>query len=360
MASVEKLLREAIRDKKLRLAADDILHDLQSKSAVEIVYADPKKRAQMPGIAAKVDGRVISVNELAEECIRREGDSVLDGMIDRRLMEQACRTRHIEIANRDIDEEIARAAIAMGAPQRVATPTSPPGSSVSRSRELPRTPTSRYGLADRGAQEAGRREHRSHRRRYHSGLRSQLWTACPLPCDRDGQLAPAQEVWQMARENPDADHFGQLAAKYSMEASSRGLNGEITPIQALGGEPVVEKEAFSLKPGELSSVIQVGDNFIILFCEGQTEPVKVTVGEVRELIVADVREKKLRIAMAREFDALRAKAQIDNYLVGKSQPPERVKASVSLDPNVRPASAREPARANSAVRPRAANPNTPR
>ena len=77
------------------------------------------------------------------------------------------------------------------------------------------------------------------------------------------------------------------------------------PIQKHGGQPLLEKEAFTLKKGELSGVIQVGDTYVILFCEGRTEPIKTNFEEVKKFLYEDIHEKKLRIAMAKTFEQLK-------------------------------------------------------
>jgi hypothetical protein len=133
------------------------------------------------------------------------------------------------------------------------------------------------------------------------------------------QQRRAQEVWEKARLKPTVDHFGQLAAEYSVEAGSRSLEGEVPPIQKHGGQPLLEQEAFALRTGELSGIVQVGDRFVILFSEGRTEPIEADFNEVRKDIYEDIHEKKLRLAMAAEFTRIQEGAQIDNYLAGTSQ-----------------------------------------
>ncbi|MGC3969828.1 MAG: peptidylprolyl isomerase [Pirellulales bacterium] len=125
----------------------------------------------------------------------------------------------------------------------------------------------------------------------------------------------------MARDNPTAEHFGMLAEQYSIDNVSRALRGEVPPIQRHGGQPILEKEAFALKPGELSGIIQVDDTFVILFCEGLTKPRPIDFAEVRDLIYEDVHEKKLRMEMAREYSRLQQGARIDNFVAGKVQSP---------------------------------------
>ena len=85
----------------------------------------------------------------------------------------------------------------------------------------------------------------------------------------------AQEVWDLARRNPTIKNFGDLAEQYSIEANSRSLRGEVPPIQKWGGQPILEDQAFKLQPGEISGVIQMGENHVVLFCEGYTKPVEV-------------------------------------------------------------------------------------
>ncbi len=142
----------------------------------------------------------------------------------------------------------------------------------------------------------------------------------------------AQEVWELARKvppieklakrpaektaggvwaepSPDvlaviddaAKQFGKLAAQYSIEAGSNALEGEVPPIQRFSGRPLLEQEAFSLRAGELSGIVQLADKFVILFCEGRTKPIGAKFEEVRNQIADDIRDKKMRVAMADEF-----------------------------------------------------------
>ena len=133
----------------------------------------------------------------------------------------------------------------------------------------------------------------------------------------------AQQVFEMARKNNTSEYFGELAAQYSVEPGSQSLRGEVPPIKRWGGQPKLEEEAFALKPGELSGLIQVADKFILLRCEGYTKPATVEFAAVRKEIAEDLRDKKLRLAMASCYEDLHDAATIDNYLAGTSQSPKR-------------------------------------
>ena len=58
----------------------------------------------------------------------------------------------------------------------------------------------------------------------------------------------------------------------------------------------------------------MGDKFTVLRCLGRTKPVVDSIDTVRGELTKDLREKKLRVAMAREFENLRQQSKIENLL----------------------------------------------
>jgi parvulin-like peptidyl-prolyl isomerase len=127
----------------------------------------------------------------------------------------------------------------------------------------------------------------------------------------------------MARNNPTEQFFGELAEQYSSEPVSQSNFGKVPPIRRFGGQTALEDEAFRLKPGELSGIVATGNQFVLMLCQGMTEPIVTEMSTVREELEKDIREKKLRVAMAQKFDVLKNGAQIDNLLAGTSQPGAR-------------------------------------
>jgi len=73
----------------------------------------------------------------------------------------------------------------------------------------------------------------------------------------------------------------------------------------------------------LSGIIQIADKYILLFCEGRTEPKDIDYASVRKYIYEDIFEKKQRLAMADAFEQLQKNASIDNYLAGTSRSPKQ-------------------------------------
>ncbi len=171
---------------------------------------------------------------------------------------------------------------------------------------------------------AGRRKRDDHRRGHETAYSKPI-TARAAAAGRSHRFESAQvpqEVWEKARDNPTLENFANLARQYSNDTNSGQVGGQIPPIQRHCGQPNLEKEAFSLKPGDLSSVVQAGENFLILFCEGYTEPVKIEIAEARKYIEEDLQEKKMRIAMRKEFDKLQENCTVDNYLAGTMKSPQ--------------------------------------
>lgn len=354
MAKVEKVLVESIKDKKLRLAADTIFKQLQDAATIENVMNDPKKSKKHPGVAAIVNGHNVTVREVAEECLERHGIEMLEGMVNRRILEQACRRRKIEVTEADMRREIAHAAVSMGKTkghtddpdidawlkdvvenQKIsleiykhdivwpsAALTKLVGGDIEVSQEdLKRSFEANFGpkvrcraivlASQRAAQDcwAKARETVSIDRL----MRKELETNPAWAKNKEG-------LRKHVVENVAGPAFGKLATELSTDAASRADDGIIPPIQKHGGEPFLEKEAFALKRGEISGIIQAGDKWVILFCEGRTKPLDVRFEEMKPRMIADLREKKLQLAMAQEFSKLQEDAQIDNFMTGKSQP----------------------------------------
>ena len=331
-ASVRGRLAEGIKERKLRGVAGDVFQKMQAEAKIENIFNDPAKRKQMPGVAATLNGQKITIQQLADECIDRHGAEILDGTIQRRLLEQELNRRSLEVTQADVDAEVARAAIQMGKTTSAGEAdieswlkmvTEQQG--VSEEQYIHDTVWPTVALKNLvGDNVILTQEDIQKGFEANYGPRARC-RAIVLPSQRK-----AQEVWEQARsvispQKPEAsiEQFARLAKEFSIEVTSRDLGGQVPPIQRHGGQPTVEAEAFKLQKGELSSIIQAGDKYIILLSEGFTEPTKITLAEVEDIIRADIHEKKMRIAMAAEFKRLKDGATIDNYLAGTTQRPKK-------------------------------------
>ncbi len=107
-------LEEFVRERKLRSVSTDVFKKLQDDAQIVNVLNNPQKQMQMPGVAATINGKTITVRELSEECIVRHGDAVLEQMINRKLLELELKKRNLKVTPQDMDAEIARAALSAG------------------------------------------------------------------------------------------------------------------------------------------------------------------------------------------------------------------------------------------------------
>ncbi|MCC9644527.1 peptidylprolyl isomerase [Rhodopirellula sp. JC740] len=323
LPAIKEQINDRIRDEKMKTAASQLFEQLQKQAQVVKVLGDQSASAKYPGVAAIINGQQVSIASVAAECIKRHGESVLEGEINRKLLTQALSKAGKQVTNADLQAEIERAAISFGyitsngaadiAGWFDAVLEGGPGTRdvyiedvVWPSVALKKLVEDETTLTQTDMQEGFEA---------HYGPRAEV-LACVLSDQRS-----AQKVWEMARDNPTDQFFGQLANQYSIEPVSASNYGKVPPIRKFGGQPAVEKEAFQMKPGDLSGIIATGDKYIILRCQGFTEPVvsdfNAVEGELRSVLL----EKKMNLAMGLKYDQLKETAEIDNFFVATKELP---------------------------------------
>lgn len=330
LEGIRNQLAEQVRESKMRDAAATIYEKLQANAQIVNVYNDPAKASQMPGVAATLNGQPVSLRELQEECINRHGVEVLDGEINRKILQQELTRRQLSVTEADLEAEIVRAADSLGFLTKEGKPdmeawlkqvTEEQGVSVELYVRDAVWPTvALKQLVDQQVQVSEEDITKGFAANY--GERAQV-----LAIVVDSQRR-AQEVWEMARRNPTEKFFGELARQYSIEPVSKNNDGQVPPIRRHSGQPTLEEEAFKLKPGQISGIIQAGNQSIILYSLGLTKPVITNIEDVRDELVKELHEKKLRLAMADEFERLRDNAQIDNFLANTTQAGKAYEAAV--------------------------------
>lgn len=338
LPAVKERLKDRIRDNKTRYAASTFFAKIHQEAKIVNVLADPTKKKDVPqGVVALVNNKQITYQQLTDECLVRFGGDVLEGEINRKLFTQELAKRKLAVSEKDIEAEIARAAEANaylknGKPdveRWIKDITTQDGVTVELYRSDAVWPTvalkklceTRVKVTEQDMQKG-----------FDSNYGERVRVLAIVLADQ----RQAQRVWDMARNNPTDTNFSQLAQQYSVEPASRANSGEVPPICKHSGSPEIEKEAFALKEGELSGIIAVEDQYILLRCLGRTEPVQRDFAAVQKELYKDIFEKKLRTEMNREFERLHESAQIDNFLAGTVQTPKGKNAAPSAT-SIRPA-----------------------
>jgi parvulin-like peptidyl-prolyl isomerase len=317
----ESRIADRIKEGKLRTVAANFFEQMQKSAQIRNYYTDPELGKQMPGVAAVVNNQPITFQQLTAECLNRYGSEVLEGEISRKVLMQELNRRKLQVTQADIDAEIARAAELYGVTTKDGKPDIERW--LAQITDQDKAPKELY-IRDAvwpsvalkkivGNQVIITEEDLQKAYEANYGERVEVLA---IVCSDQRQ---AQRVWEDARNNPTDDFFAKLAEQHSVEPSSRANGGKVPPIQRHSGSPQLEAEAFRLKPGELSGIIAVNGQFIILRCLGRTRPIQVDKNEARAILYKDLEERKLRVSMSREFDRLLQTAQIDNYIEGTSQ-----------------------------------------
>ena len=322
--TVQQRLVEDLRERKSRAVSSEVFRGLQDASTVENVLNDKAKSAAAPDVAARVNGQPITVTEVREKCLERYGSDVLEILITRRLIEQALAREQRSVTQADIDAEVARAAESMGFRKPDGSPDVAAWfDRVTKDEKIPL----RHYVEDVVQPTVALKQLVGKvpvtQEDLDKAFQATFGPRCRCRIIVLDSQRRAQEVWQLARQNPTAEKIGDLAEQYSVDPTSRTLRGEVPPIQQHGGQPALERQAFALKPGELSGIVQIADRFMVLFCEGYTPAAQVKFEEVRNELFDDIHEKKQRIELSRYFTHLREAAMIDNFLAGTSQAPSR-------------------------------------
>lgn len=264
-----------------------------------------------PKYLARVNGQLISWELVAGECMERHGPEVLDNIINRTIIQQACEERGLVVTEAEVDAEVLRIA------QRFNLAVDQWYQLLQTEREITAHQYRRdviwpmlalKKLAGENVTITDEDLKKAYIRDYGDKVKAKMILL-------DNQRR-AVEAWEQAAKNPD--DFGKLVRKYSIDPNSRALEGAIPPIRRYSGNDELEKAAFKLKDGEISPVVQVGfDRFVILKCEGR---IKGTMGydEVKETLYQHLQEEKVQEAVAHTFEKLKKQSRIDNFLTNTS------------------------------------------
>lgn len=266
---------------------------------------------------ARVGNEYISKDAVAEECFTRYGREVLDDMIHRLIITKACEEAGVNVSEQEVSKEIERIAerfkldvpayLNMLQSERNITPMQYRTSVIWPMLALKKLAGENVEITEEDLQ-------KSFVRNYGPRVKARvIMIETPLK---------GNEVWEKAKQDPD--NFDKLAQQYSIDPNSRALGGQVPPIPRYMGNDALEQEAFKLKEGEISGLIEIArGRYVILKCEGRTTPIVNDIEEVRDSLYDELKESKTQQAVGKVFEDLKKTTRVDNLLTNTTSGPER-------------------------------------
>ncbi len=211
-------------------------------------------------VVAVVNGEPITRQSLGKQCRVRWGEEVLESLVNRHLITQACQDRGIVIGDKDIEDEIQRIAgkfslttehwLKMLKNERNVSPQQYRRDIIWPTLALRRLASDKLHVTN----EQLDRE-----------FESQYGPKVQVRMISVTSQAKAEKVLQLAQARPN--DFPTLAKQYSDDPNTASARGLIPPVRMHLGEPEVEKTVFSLQPGEISPIVKAANQFLIFRCE---------------------------------------------------------------------------------------------
>jgi PPIC-type PPIASE domain len=134
-----------------------------------------------------------------------------------------------------------------------------------------------------------------------------------------GEEQIAKNQYASIRDNDD-----EFQRKAAMQANSQlAANGGRLPLigHRTVGNDEVEKAAFRLQPGEMSPVIATPDGCVVIRCDKRVPPdTSVSLESVRPALYKDVFERKIQLEIPKAFAELRERANVNALLADPTKP----------------------------------------
>ncbi|MEZ6059958.1 MAG: peptidylprolyl isomerase [Planctomycetaceae bacterium] len=272
----------------------------------------------------RVNGQPVTYEMLAKECIERHGKDVLENVINRTIIQQACAEAGVTVTEAEVNQEIVKISKKFGLPvgQWYKMLEAERGlTALQYHRDVIWPMLALKKLAGKEVKITNEMMKEAYTDNYGPRVKARMIVM-------DNQRR-ATEIWEKLQKDPEL--FEDFARDYSVEPTSRILGGSIPPIRRYSGaHENIRKAAFNMQePGEISnSIIQIGINqYVILKYEGRTEPIDHDRDAVAAQLHEELVEREVQKMVAETFSHLRENARIDNYLTNESTVPAEESAA---------------------------------
>lgn len=264
-------------------------------------------------VLAKVNNQSITYDVVARECVEKHGEEVLENMINRLIIQQECDRLGVTITRGEVEQEVVETAKKFNLPldswyQMLASERGLTKEQYHDDVIWPMIALKK--LAGKSVQVTEKEMQEGFARDYGPRMKGRMILI-------EGNIRQANQVWEKCVAAPD--DFDRLAREHSSDPNSRALGGVIPPIRRNAGNKTIEDAAFKLRPGEISGLVQIGENsYVIIKCEGMTEPVVEDIRVVWNDLLEQLTEEKTQRTVAQVFERIKKDARVDNFLTRTS------------------------------------------
>lgn len=261
---------------------------------------------KIPKVVAVVNGQTITRDRISEACIERFGTIVLDNLLNKHLILQACEAKGIKITQADVNQEIDRVANKFGLnttlflktieEERDVTPEQYASEIVWPMLALRALAADKIAVSQQEIDQIIQSEY---------GPKVSVRMIAVSLADK------ATSLHQQVTQQPEL--FRRLAKEHSEDAPSASVDGLLPPIRRHSGDDMLERIAFHLKENEISDVFQIGELHIMLQCVRHLEatpPDPQLLPAIQERIVDHLRDRRLQQSADELFAALQQNSQV--------------------------------------------------
>lgn len=276
-----------------------------------VAQSTPPSELARHTLAYIYDSVPITREDLGEFLIARHGKDKLKQLINKRIIEQAAKSRGITVADAEVTATLNADALALNisTAQFVDTLLKRYNKTLFEWREDVIKPRLLLEKMSRARVSVTREDlAKAYEAYYGAKVQCQM-----IMWPKEEKNKVMHQIWPLIR---DSEKEFDNAAKHQASASLASAGGHIKPVgRHTAGNDTLEAEMFKLKPGDVSTVIESEDGLVVVKCLKHIPPDTSASFEARRpALEREVFEKKVGIEVTKMFQELYAQAKPKNFL----------------------------------------------
>jgi hypothetical protein len=337
---VKATITNEIRERKVQQQIKTVMKTLRKEADPQALLENPatpmaaagaknpSKPAHAPnGVVATIYGTIpITRQDLGEFLIARFGAEQLELLVNKRIVDEACREKNLTISEEEIDAGCHDDCVKQNCEDEAAfieQYLKPNRTTAYVWREDMVRPRLMLAKLCRDHVQVTAEDLHAAFDAHHGEkveCRMILW-----PID---SMQVAMRNYAKLRD--DAKEFEKIA-KTQLSPSLAKSEGRVTIGRNTSGNDTLEKKAFSLQPGEVSELFETPQGIVLLKCDHHVPPdTSVSFGDCREKLEREVVEKKILMEMPIYFAKLHEAAN-PRLLLHDPNKPDQLKEQVEAE-----------------------------